>query len=250
MTSIATIKARLLVNALKPRYPLDVTWLASQILGKPVVIDEQDFPANICAMILDKPEYERVHIGVNRNRTCASQRFSIVHELGHIYLGHQGDISFIEDEEDPVLHAEADAFATEVLMPKYRILSLASKYLEPLPLIHQILLSHNVSLEATCRRLIELEIYRGAFVCFNESKPFFAYNTPGFNLDIERINSLPKLSRGGLISMQETVDGVPVICYFKRFKSGNFLATWIEDNPTALYQKLMDKWLTGVVTVT
>ena len=246
--SIATIKARLLVNTLKPRYPLDIAWLASQILGKPVVIDERDFPMNICAIILDKPEYETIHIGVNRNRPRASQRFSIVHELAHHYLEHQGNISFIEEEEDPVLRAEADAFSVEMLMPKHRILSLASKYHEPFSLIHQILRSHNVSLEATCRRIIELEIYRGAFVCFNESKPFFAYNTPGFHLDIDRINSLPRLNRGGLVSMQETVQGVPVVCYFKRFISGNFLATWVEDNPASLYQNLLNKWLMGAVT--
>jgi hypothetical protein len=106
-------------------------------------------------------------------------------------------------------------------MPKYRILSLTGKYRESLPLIYQILFSHDVSLEATYRRLIELEIYHGAFICFNESKPLFAYNTPGFNLNIERINSLPKLRRGNLMS----IHGIPVICYYKRFKSGNFLVS-------------------------
>lgn len=244
--SIATIKARLLVNALKPRYPLNIAWLASQILGKSVVIDEHDFPMNVCAIIIDRPEYETIHIGVNRNRTSASQRFGTAHELAHPYLGHQGDISFIEEEEDPVLHAEADAFATEVLTPKHRILSLAGKCQEPLPLIRQIQRGHNVSLEMSCRRLIELEIFCGAFVCFNKSQPLFAYNSTGFNLEIERINNLPKIQRGCLISLQETINGIPVTCYFQRFKSGNFLAVWVEDNPASLYRKLLDKWMEGI----
>jgi Zn-dependent peptidase ImmA (M78 family) len=234
--SNATLKARLLVNALKPKYPLDIAWLASQILGKPIIIDEQDFPVNICAMIVDKPEYMSVHICVNSNRPVTSQRFSVAHELAHLYLGHQGDISFIEGEEDPLLHAEADDFAAEVLAPKNMILSLANKYYEPMDMIHQILRGYKVSLEMTCRRLIELEIYRGAFACFNESQPLFAYNTPGFKLNIEQINSLPKIERGCLISQNETINGIPIKCYIKRFKSGNLLMTWIEEKPVSLYQ--------------
>lgn len=244
--SIASIKARLLVNALNPRYPLNVTWLASKILGKPVVIDEQDFPINICALIVNKPEYETVHIGVNRNRTRASQRFSIVHELAHPYLGHKGNISYIEEEEDPVLRTEADAFATEILMPKYRILSLAGKYQKPLPLLRQILLRHDVSLEAACRRLIELEIYRGAFICFNDSQPLFAYNTPGFNIGIEKIFTLPKIEKNSITSKQEIVNETPVTCYLQRFRSGKFLAVWVEENPNSLYQTALYELLEGI----
>lgn len=244
--SNATIEARLLVNALKPKYPLDIAWLASQILGKPVVIDEHDFPINICAIILDKPEYTSIHIGVNRNRPRTSQRFGVVHELAHPYLGHHGNISFIEEEEDPVLHSEADDFATELLTPKHRMLPLACKYQKPMALIHQILRGYDVSLEMTCRRLLELEIFRGVFACFNESQPLFAYNTPGFKLRIEQFRSLPKIERGCLISRKETIEGIPVSCYIQRYKSGNFLVTWVEEKPIPipLFEKLLKYDLT------
>ncbi len=236
--SAATIEARLLVNAIKPKYPLDISWLASHVLGKPVIIDEQDFPISICAMIVDKPFYSSVHICVNSNRPLASQRFGIAHELAHIYLGHQGNISFIEEEEDPVLHSEADDFATEVLAPKHRVLSLACKYKDPMDMINQILRGYRVSLEMTCRRLLELEIYNGAFIFFNESQSLFTYNSPGFKVN-KQIHSLPKMERGCLISQKETIDGIPVKYYIRRFKSGNFLITWIEEksNSRRPYEK-------------
>lgn|GEM_PF-4448196 len=243
--SNAAIEARLLVNALKPRYPLDVIWFAKQILGKPVVLDEQDFPINICAMILDKPEYTSVHICVNLNRPHTSRRFGIVHELAHLYLGHQGDISFIENEEDPLLHAEADAFSTEMLTPKHSILTLAHRYHEPMVLIHQILRGFNVSLEMTCRRLLELKIYNGAFACFNENESFFSYNTPGFEFK-EQINSIPKIKRGRLLARKETLRGVPVNYYIKRFESGNYLLALAEEKPTFFVEKrplfILSEW--------
>lgn len=243
--SNATIEARLLVNSLKPKYPLDVVSLATQILKKPAEIHKRDFPVNICAVIYDKPEYETIYIGVNSNRPIASQRFSVVHELGHRYLDHKGDICYIEDEEDPVLHAEADDFAAEVLVPKSRISSLAKKYQEPMSLIRQILIGHNVSLEVACRRLIDLGTYNGAFVCFDESETFFTYNTSGFILEMNQIKSLPTIKRGCIISQRETINGLPVTCYLQRFKtSGKLLAAVIEedsviDKKSSFYKKLI-----------
>lgn len=235
--STAVIEARLLVNALKPKYPLDVLWLANQILDKPVVLDQQYFPNNICAMILDKPEYTQVHIAVNLNRTYTSRRFGVVHELAHLYLGHQGDISFIDEEEDPVFHAEADEFSTEMLVPKHNLLTLAQKYNEPLALIHKILHGYNVSLEMTCRRLLELEIYNGTFSCFNENNTFFTYTTSGFELNTQQINHIPKIDRGCLVTSRETIKGVPVTFYIKRFVSGNFFAALVEEKPKPFVEK-------------
>ncbi len=231
---IAIIKARVLYYDIKPIYPLNVFWLANHITGKPIQVNKEDFPVNICAMILNEPDYDKTYIAVNKNRTTASQRFAIVHELAHVYLGHRGKISVIEDEEDPVLRAEADAFATELLAPKDRILSLACKYSEPFHLIYQIRKSHNVSLEMTCRRLLELEIFRGAFVCFNESGSLFNYKTEGFNIDLNRILNLPKIERGCSIIRRGTINGIPMTLHYQRFKqSGKYLAAWIDDTTTS-----------------
>lgn len=103
-----------------------------------------------------------------------------------------------------------------MLTPKHSILTLANKYHEPMVLIHQILRGYDVSLEMTCRRLLELEIYNGAFACFSENESFFTYNTPGFEFKTEQINSIPKIKRGRLITRRETLRGVPVNCYIKR----------------------------------
>ncbi len=236
--SNATIEAKLLVNALRPKYPFNVIWLANQILDfKPVVLDEEDFPMDICAMILDKPEYTSVHVCVNSNRPLTSQRFGVVHELAHVYLCHQGDISFIENEEDPILHAEADAFSTEMLKPKHNILTLANKYHNPMVLIPKILRAYNVSLEMTCRRLLELEIYNGTFTCFNENDSFFTYSTLGFEINTQQISYIPKIDRGCLVTSKNTIQGVPVNCYIKRFKTGNFLVALVEEKPKLFIKK-------------
>lgn len=245
--SNATIEARLLINSLKPQYPLDIAWLSSQILKKPAEIHKRNFPINICAVIYDKPEYETIYIGVNSNRPVASQRFSVVHELGHRYLDHKGDISYIEDEEDPVLHAEADDFAAESLTPKNRLFTLAEKYRKPMPLILHIQRSHNVSLEVSCRRLIDLGIYNGAFVCFDEKEIFFTYYTQGFNIEMDQIKSMPQIERGGLVEQRESMNGMPVAYYLQRFKtSGKLFAAVIEEGKSTNMKNFFRKKLINI----
>lgn len=85
---------------------------------------EDDWPAQLCARYY--PDEQRVC--VNRAHVRARQRFSIAHELGHAALGHEymdtdhlvttifgGEDESYEVEGD--LEKEANAFATELLMP-------------------------------------------------------------------------------------------------------------------------------------
>lgn len=231
--SIASIKARLLINRLNPRYPIDVEWFASQILNKPVTIHEVDLDNQCSAVIYDKTYYDYIHIGVNKNHPKRKQRFGCFHELAHIYLEHKGNISFIDGEEDPVLRKEADDFAAESLMPKHRILSLAANSKEPLWLVRQIFQLYTVSNEAASRRIFDLDIHRGAVMIFNHRRLFCNHKSNGFNYDIDVIDSILKyecsnLHCGKAIQKELHFYKTHIILHLYRFYSGNFLAFLIE----------------------
>ena len=111
-------------------------------------------------------------IVVNARHPEVRRRFSVAHELGHVALGHeQIDLDhaiasiFGDDDEDFAkvdgdLEQEANAFATELLMPRASIKELA----QDLPadeLGYAIQSSCNVSQQAAWYRMIELKV--GAF---------------------------------------------------------------------------------------
>lgn len=249
MDSIATIKARLLIKSLNPKYPLNISWFASQILGKPVkIIKVTDIDNEFCAAIRDKPDYEYVYILVNKNHSPQRQRFSIVHELAHVYLEHKGDLSFIEDREDPVLRKEADEFATESLMPNNRIIRLAECTQGPLQLVRNIKHYHDVSNEAACRRILELDIYRGAFALFEiPLNIFFLYKTQDFmlNTDLTRkiiLKETQEVNKGKLTQRDIIVDGERMIFSIYRFYTGRFLIAYVKDNARQLHSVLPGHW--------
>jgi len=55
-------------------------------------------------------------ITLNKNHPASRRRFTLAHELGHIVLGHESTLASDENEATR-LEAEADAFASELLMP-------------------------------------------------------------------------------------------------------------------------------------
>lgn len=56
-------------------------------------------------------------ITLNETHPASRRRFTLAHELGHIVLGHESSIA-AEDDERERLEREADAFASELLMPQ------------------------------------------------------------------------------------------------------------------------------------
>ncbi len=129
---------------------------------------EQAWPNQLCARYYPA---ERL-IVVNARHPEVRRRFSVAHELGHVALGHeQIDLDhaiasiFGDDDEDFAkvdgdLEQEANAFATELLMPRASIKELA----QDLPadeLGYAIQSSCNVSQQAAWYRMIELKV--GAF---------------------------------------------------------------------------------------
>ncbi|MTI83290.1 MAG: hypothetical protein FH756_05155 [Firmicutes bacterium] len=82
MESIATIKARLLVKNLNPAYPLNIKWFVAEVLDKPVEIHQTELDPRCSALVIDKPHYDFIHIGVNKYHPRTRQRFATLHEIG------------------------------------------------------------------------------------------------------------------------------------------------------------------------
>ena len=247
--SIAVIKARLLVKNLAPRYPINILWFANQVLHKPSIIHLRELNPNCNAVIIDKPCYDHIHIGVNINHPDNKQRFSIIHEIAHIYCEHKGNISFIDSEEDPVLRKEADGFATEILMPKYHILTLSSRINNPLNLAREIYNNFDVSYETACRRILELYIYRGAFFMFSDRKYFYKYATPGYSYDVNVLrkiffNTCPTMRCGEKWTQNISMFGESNTLFLQRLRSGTYLAFLIKEksNPLQSYNKPINNY--------
>ncbi len=107
------------------------------------IVPYKNFPEHISGMIArdKRGDHEDVYIGYNANQAKVRQRFTIAHELGHFLSGHD-DLKIVEDgfDKDTVKEKEANAFASELLMPKdmlvtdmksgkYDIPSLARRYM-------------------------------------------------------------------------------------------------------------------------
>lgn len=90
------------------------------------LLQEESWPKHLCARYYSA---ER-RISVNKSHILVRQRFSIAHELGHLSLGHDdldvehgvekifGDEDENFDKVEGDLEKDANAFATELLMPK------------------------------------------------------------------------------------------------------------------------------------
>jgi Zn-dependent peptidase ImmA (M78 family) len=100
--------------------PVDINKVATS-LG--FSIEQFPFPDKLKGRVIIK-EGIKV-IGVNENHPKTLQRYTIAHELGHYLNGHEHiEKTYINDESrytDSSFHQEkeADAFAAELLMPKF-----------------------------------------------------------------------------------------------------------------------------------
>lgn len=57
-------------------------------------------------------------IGYNENASVTRQRFSVAHEIGHLFMGHLHGRSSIDLDTKDNDEIEANAFAVELLMPQ------------------------------------------------------------------------------------------------------------------------------------
>ena len=187
MDSIGAIKARFLVENIRPRYPIDLEWFSQQPelgLDKPVEIKPCDrLPKEVVATLVPHPVLRCDYIIYNPIHIKERIRFGIGHELAHLYLGHEG--YSVGEDEDPVIRAEADDFSSEVLMPYFHIRAAASKllHLNPLDLVRRLKSKKMffTSTEACCRRLLEVGIVKGAYLLYDHKQVYYVYKSDGFN---------------------------------------------------------------------
>lgn len=83
------------------------------------VIPYDNFPDSISGTIITN-EDGSVTIGVNSKNSKVRQRFTIAHEMGHFFLGHDIKSQIVDDHLDKSTDREKEAnkFAAELLMPK------------------------------------------------------------------------------------------------------------------------------------
>lgn len=136
--------------------PVDIDKVASALKFKVV---RYPFPDKLKGRVLIKDGVKV--IGVNENHPVTLQRYTIAHELGHYLNGHEHhEKSFINDDTrfyEPYFQQEkeADAFAAEILMPKF----LLEKDLAELGLdIKKLLEKYEVSEQALWIRLTSLRL--------------------------------------------------------------------------------------------
>jgi Zn-dependent peptidase ImmA (M78 family) len=125
---------------------------------------ERNWPDQLCARY--RPRQRRIE--VNAKHLEVRRRFSIAHELGHFFLGHEqidvehGIREIFGDEEESYQVAgdrekEANAFATELLMPK-RWVTQHGDGLSTDELTEFIRINCDVSRAAAWYRIMELKL--------------------------------------------------------------------------------------------
>lgn len=244
----AIVKARLLLKYLNPSYPLNIKWLASQLeLDKPVVIHEKkSLPNEVSAALYSPPWFDNHHILVNGNHIVTKQRFGTMHELSHLYLGHKGHFRLYSEtesyhQEDPLERLEADAFAAEILMPYDSLKIMIFKSRDIFRLLNWMYQKFFVSLEASVRRIVDVNLFEGTFVLYDREDLKFAYATPGFDLPIpweDVFKMCDKLKKGEKKLL--CIDQVDIQTI--HYRTGKKMAICTESRKNAR-QKITEEWV-------
>ena len=127
----------------------------------------------------------RAIIRVNRSSHRRRQRFSIGHELGH-WHHHRGRTLICRSEDigsrkqgTPQLERVADAYAAELLLPRYLFVPISRQYAEAsFRTVRELGNLFDASLTATANRLVESRHSPALLVCHGlEGRKWFARST-------------------------------------------------------------------------
>lgn len=149
--------------------PIDIESLAAQAGA---VLSYEPFKEELSGVLVK--ENDRTVIGVNSTHPKNRQRFTIAHELGHLFLQHQGEI-FVDhvisrrDKKSSLAvdwqEIEANKFAAELLMPEDQLLEKAqflqetNNEMTAIALLTQLAKDFQVSTQAMEIRLTNLGIF-------------------------------------------------------------------------------------------
>jgi len=230
--SIGTIEAQRLVNRMKPSYPVDIVWFLKKLnseMDKQVqLIPCSTLPNDVSAALIQHSQFEFHYIVYNTEHTIERNRFSVAHEFGHLVLKHKS--YSVGEDESPVTKKEADDFATDLLLPRARFINAAAvnRHLDPVSLAMKLRDRRHfwVSLEAACRKILDLGLFTGTFILYDRSGRYFYYNSDDFEPNEEAAKNVNRLlvgfENGPERALSAKTDGLFI--YAKRFLSGQILA--------------------------
>jgi Zn-dependent peptidase ImmA (M78 family) len=136
--------------------PVDISRLVEEYAD----VEEDDIPGNVDAVTIT--ERKRPLIILDANQPYYRRRFTLAHELGHIIIPwHIGTFSchahkyvMVEDSLYGSIEAEANRFASELLIPSYwakkTVLHLTKKDVTLTGILEHIVRAAEVSLPAAC----------------------------------------------------------------------------------------------------
>lgn len=164
-------------------FPLRLKEVVAKLkLDKPVQIIESDLLSETGAYI---EEWEFGYcIWVNKNHLEVQQRFSVCHEFGHLYFGHEGVSIHKINRYDPgqrIIEEEANDFAAGLLMPADQmeiLAALCDKNI--LGLLDAVQNHFGVSMSAAAKRIIKLGLFDGAIILKDGYRTCFDYTSPSF----------------------------------------------------------------------
>lgn len=123
-----------------------------------IAVELVNFPKKISGLIVTCKQLddEYTTIGINENEPWCRRRFTLAHELGHLIFGHACNRA--EYGEDKVSHNEAEAnnFASELLIPTAFIKS-DFKNLPNIPALSKL---YRVSAQAMSYKLINARLLK------------------------------------------------------------------------------------------
>lgn len=183
MTNGAELEARVFIKCRNIKTPTDIKEVASKlILDMPVHVLYVDMPTDIGEYI--RKTNENYYIMVNKCHPLGRQRFSAAHGIAHLRLGHKEISIHPWDYREGIEETEADIFAAALLMPAEEMYILANKHHRNIMgLLDEAQEYFKVSLSATARRIVDLELFQGAIFLKNRDgyKNIFYYGTPEFD---------------------------------------------------------------------
>lgn len=95
-------------------WPHDLAIAASIVLPGFLVFELEKLPKDVYAIV----DIEDRSIGVNHSLSLAQKRYSIAHEIGHVWMDHPSYVYEVQGRQDAILESEANIFAAEFLVPK------------------------------------------------------------------------------------------------------------------------------------
>jgi hypothetical protein len=175
-------EARVLVRRLGLTLPIDVAHVAA-VLGADVI----DAPLGTAqAQILRWRGRARIRVD-HREAHPGARRFSIGHELGHLWLGHPGGIELarcaptvVAGRETRGVETEANAFASELLLPAPLVAPWTGVTDPDLGHARSLAAAAGVSLTAAALRLCELSTAPCAVLRCHRGRITWATRSPTF----------------------------------------------------------------------